>query len=192
MAFLRRDNDDWTRRVDGALVYLRHPEARDFQEWAELREESRAFLEPWEPTWPADELSRSAYRARLRRYADDIRDGRAYPFFMFKRDDDRLVGGVTLSRVHRGVAQMCSLGYWVGERHTRRGYAVDAVRTVLDFAFEELDLHRVEAACQPENTPSQAVLVRNGFIQEGLARDYLRINGAWRDHLLFARTRDEP
>ncbi|MDX2236077.1 MAG: GNAT family protein [Hyphomonadaceae bacterium] len=192
MAFLRRESDDWSRRVEGEGVYLRHPEMRDFAEWAAVREESRAFLEPWEPTWPADELTRGAFRYKVRRYSEDIRDGRAYPFFVFRTEDDRLVGGATLSRVQRGVALTCSLGYWVGVGHLRRGYATEAARALVRFAFEDLDLHRVEAACQPDNIASQRVLAKAGFEPEGRARDYLRINGAWRDHLLFARIRDEP
>jgi ribosomal-protein-alanine N-acetyltransferase len=80
---------------------------------------------------------------------------------------------------------MGSIGYWVGEPHVRRGHTVDAVRAVTRFCFERLRLHRVEAACIPTNVASQAVLRRAGFEHEGLARDYLMIDGTWRDHLLF-------
>ncbi|MBL8549208.1 MAG: GNAT family N-acetyltransferase [Hyphomonadaceae bacterium] len=192
MVFLRRDPaDDGERRIEGALVYLRHPDVKDFQEWAELRSRSRAFLTPWEPTWAEDELSKAAFRYRVRRYLQDIDDGRAYPYFMFSRADHRLVGGATLSQVRRGAAQAATLGYWIGAPHQNRGYTTDAVRTIVHYAFEDLNLHRVEAACQPENHASQAVLRKAGFEHEGRARAYLRINGAWRDHLLFGRTRPE-
>lgn len=192
MAFLRRDSDEWGRRIDAERVYLRHPEVRDFAEWAALRGESRAFLEPWEPTWPADELTRAAYRYKLRRYAEDIRDGRAYPFYVFTAEDDRLIGGATLSRVQRGVAQSCALGYWIGAPHQSKGYTTEAVRAIVSFCFDDIDLHRVEAACQPENAASRRVLEKAGFEMEGRARAYLRINGRWRDHVLFARVRDDP
>lgn len=183
MALMR--TDDGVRRLDGGGVYLRHPEARDYQDWAELREESRAFLTPWEPTWAEDELSRATYRYKLRRYTEDARDGRAYAFFIFRLRDDALVGGATLSRVQRGVALSCSLGYWAGAPHARRGYTSAAARTLCRFAFEDLGLHRVEAACQPDNDPSRRLLEKVGFTAEGLARKYLKINGEWRDHLLF-------
>jgi ribosomal-protein-alanine N-acetyltransferase len=184
MALMRKDNEG-ARRIDGEGVYLRAPELRDYQDWADLRDASRAYLTPWEPTWAQDETSRGSYRYKLRRYAEDARDDKAHALFVFRDSDDALVGGVTLSNIRRGVAQMASLGYWAGERHARRGYTTAAVRAVVRHAFENLDLHRVEAACQPDNNASRRVLEKAGFTQEGAARAYLQINGAWRDHLLF-------
>lgn len=191
MVFLRREGEDAESRLSGGGVMLRHPDVRDFSEWAELRNESRAFLTPWEPTWPDDELTKSAFRYRVRRYLQDIEDDRAYPFFIFRLSDERLVGGVTLSQVRRGAAMCATMGYWVGAPFQRRGYVSAAVRLAVKFAFEDLRLHRVEAACQPDNLASQGVLAKNGFEQEGRARAYLKINGAWRDHLLFARIRED-
>ena len=101
-------------------------------------------------------------------------------------DDDALVGGIGLSNVRRGVSETASLGYWVGEPYARQGYMSAALPLVLDFAFERLRLHRVEAACLPTNIPSRALLTRAGFHQEGHARQYLCIEGKWQDHLLFA------
>jgi [ribosomal protein S5]-alanine N-acetyltransferase len=184
MALMRRDHEG-SRRVDGEGVYLRAPEARDFQDWAEVRESSRAFLTPWEPTWASDELSRGSFKYRLRRYAEDARDDKAYALFVFRDEDDALLGGVTLSNVRRGVAQTASLGYWAGQMHAGKGYITAAVRAVLRYGWEDLDLHRVEAACQPDNMASRRVLEKTGFTLEGRAAAYLRINGAWRDHLLF-------
>jgi ribosomal-protein-alanine N-acetyltransferase len=172
-------------RLEGEAVRLRPHKASDFMEWATLREASRDFLQPWEPTWPTDDLTRGAYRRRLAAYAQDTERGVAYPFLVFRRDDGMLLGGITLSNIRRGVAQMGSIGYWIGQPFTRRGYTVDAVRTVTTFCFERLRLHRVEAACIPTNTASQGVLGKAGFEREGLARDYLKIDGVWRDHLLF-------
>lgn len=190
MAFLK--SDEFGQRLEGDGVFLRYPEPRDYSDWARLREDSRAFLVPWEPTWPDDELSRTAFRYKLRRYAEDVRDGRAYAFFIFREGDGALVGGATLSRVQRGVAMSCSLGYWIGERYARRGYMSAAVQALLRFAFEELSLNRVEAACQPDNGPSKALLEKVGFTREGFARAYLKINGAWRDHLLFGFVNGDP
>jgi [ribosomal protein S5]-alanine N-acetyltransferase len=184
MALMRKDNDG-LRRIDGEGVYLRAPELRDYQEWADVREASRNFLTPWEPTWAQDETSRGSYRYKLRRYTEDSRDDKAHALFVFREDDDALVGGVTLSNIRRGVAQTASLGYWAGQMHTGKGYISAAVRAVVRYAFEDLDLHRIEAACQPDNMASRRVLEKCSFTQEGIARAYLKINGAWRDHLLF-------
>ena len=173
--------------LEGQRVWLRPPRMSDHKVWSELRRASRDFLQPWEPTWPADDISRAAFRRRLSIYARDFDLAQGYAFFVFTRSDDQLVGGINLRDVRRGVAQMGALGYWIGAPHTRRGYCLDAVKTVCRFGFEQLGLHRLEAACIPENVASHGVLLKAGFSQEGLARAYLKIDGRWRDHLLFGR-----
>jgi ribosomal-protein-alanine N-acetyltransferase len=173
--------------IEGDDVFLRAPQMSDYSEWTTLREASRAFLTPWEPTWPSDDLSRGAFRRRLRRYAEDQRADTSYAFFLFRKSDDALVGGVTLANVRRGVAQAGSLGYWIGEPFARRGLMTGAVQALVPFSFGSLRLHRLEAACIPSNTASIRLLEKAGFVREGYARDYLCINGMWQDHLLFAR-----
>lgn len=172
-------------------VTARPPERGDWQEWSALRGESRRFLAPWEPTWPPDALSRGAFRRRLARYAADWRADQGYSFFLFRREDGRLVGGIGLSNVRRGVAESGSLGYWIGERFARQGYMTAGLDLVLRFAFERLRLHRVEAACLPHNAPSRRLLLKSGFREEGYAREYLCIDGRWQDHVLFALLHDE-
>lgn len=172
--------------LESRLLYLRQPAVADFTAWAQVRETSREHLTPWEPVWPNDDLTRPAFRRRLRRYAQEARDDIGYAFFIFRREDDQLAGGLTLSNIRRGVTLSCTIGYWMGQPFTGAGLMSEAVRAVFPFVFERLGLHRLEAACVPNNEPSKAVLARTGFQQEGLARRYLRINGVWRDHLLFA------
>ncbi len=172
-------------RIDGEGVHLRPPRAADYPEWRELRAASRGFLQPWEPTWPADDLSRMAFRRRLNAYARDREAGAAYAFFVIRSEDEALTGGITLSNVRRGVAQMGSVGYWCGRPYTRQGHTLEAVRALSDFAFRTLGLHRLEAACIPDNAASRSLLAKAGFAEEGFARAYLKINGAWRDHVLF-------
>lgn len=172
-------------RIEGEGVRLRPPKASDYPEWRELRAASRTFLQPWEPTWPADDLTRAAFRRRLAAYARDRELGTAYPFFVVRVADDALTGGITLSNVRRGVAQTGSIGYWCGQPFARQGQTLAAVRALSEFAFRTLGLHRLEAACIPENQPSRRLLAKAGFVEEGYARAYLKINGAWRDHVLF-------
>lgn len=178
--------------AEGKQVYLRPPTFADFTEWAELREASRAYLVPWEPVWPHDDLTRPAFRRRLRRYAQEMRDDTGYPFFIYRRGDDALLGGLTLGNVRRGVTQTCSVGYWMGQRFAGEGLMTDALAGIVPFVFQQLRLHRMEAACLPNNEPSKAVLARTGFQLEGRARRYLRINGVWHDHLLFALLDSDP
>ncbi len=163
----------------------------DFAEWALLRAQSRDFLRPWEPTWPRDDLSRSSFRRRIRHYQRDIRSDYAYPFFIFNKYDNTFIGGITLGNIRRGVAQSGTIGYWVGERHARKGYMSTALPLLMEYAFSTLELHRIEAACLPENAASIGLLKKCGFQQEGYARRYLRIDGAWRDHVLFALLADD-
>lgn len=177
-------------RVDGLI--LRAPQMSDYDAWAELRAASRAFLEPWEPLWPSDDLTRPAFRRRIRRYAEEIHTDSAYPMFVFRQKDEALMGGLTLGLVRRGVAQACTLGYWMGERHAGRGIMTAAVKIANRFAFQDLGLRRIEAACLPTNQASIRLLEKAGFIREGYARRYLCIAGAWQDHVLYARLKDDP
>jgi len=181
-----------TPSIVGAGVTLRMPLGGDFAEWAALREASRAFLVPWEPTWPIDDLTRSAFRRRLRRYAEDVRSDLAYAFLIFRSDDSAMVGGLTLANIRRGVAQAGSIGYWIGAPFARKGYMTAAMRALVPFCFGTLRLHRLEAACIPANTASVRLLEKTGFQREGYARSYLCINGVWQDHLLYARLKDDP
>ena len=178
-------------RLLGEQVWLRPPGRGDWQEWADLRGASRGFLAPWEPSWPSDALGRAAFRRRIARYAMDWRTDQGYSLFIYRRADDALVGGIGLSNVRRGVAETGSLGYWIGERYARWGYMSAGLGLVLTFAFERLQLHRVEAACLPHNGPSRGLLLKTGFREEGYAREYLCIDGRWQDHMLFGMLRDE-
>ena len=178
--------------INGGGVSLRAPHSGDYAEWASLREVSRAFLTPWEPTWPADDLTRGAFRRRLKRYAEDQRSDLAYAFLIFRTEDQAMVGGLTLANIRRGVAQAGSIGYWTGVPFARRGYMTAAVRALIPFCFGTLRLHRLEAACIPANAASVGLLEKTGFQREGYAREYLCINGVWQDHLLYARLKNDP
>jgi [ribosomal protein S5]-alanine N-acetyltransferase len=171
---------------------LRAPRLSDYEQWARLRDASRAFLAAWEPIWPADELSRDSFKRRIKRYAEEVRRDEAYPFFLIRENDQALLGGLTLGFLRRGVAQAATLGYWIGAPHAQQGYMGAAVRLALSFAFGHLGLQRVEAACLPHNEASIRLLDRVGFRQEGLARRYLCINGRWQDHLLYAILSTDP
>jgi len=189
LPFLRREFP----ALKGERVVLRVPVPGDFREWSTLRGESRAFLEPWEPRWTPEELDRNTWRHRIHRYRDDYALGVAIAFFIFERSSGKLAGGITLGNIRHGVSQSAHIGYWIGERYAGRGLMTEAVNVLVRFAFETLRLHRIEAACIPGNTRSIRVLEKAGFQREGLLRSYLRINGFWQDHYLYARiVDDEP
>jgi ribosomal-protein-alanine N-acetyltransferase len=186
MALFRFATDPPTRPlIKTRNLVLRAPLAGDYPAWAALRMESREFLTPWEPVWSEDDLTRTSFRLRVKRAAREITSDEAYSLFIFEARSEVLLGGLTLGLVRRGVAQACTLGYWMGQRHAGKGHMTEAVRGALNFAFSDLALHRVEAACLPHNEPSRRLLERVGFRREGEARGYLRINGVWADHLLY-------
>ena len=193
MAFLRQSPIvDPDQEIRGKRIFLRHPVMHDYGPWAELRAASRAHLTPWEPLWARDELTRSNFRRRLRQYHREIRDDLGYAYLVFREADSRLIGGLNLSNVRRGVAQAASVGYWMGASFAGQGLMTDAMRAAVPFAFDVLRLHRLEAACLPSNAASQRVLEKAGFTREGRARRYLKINGQWQDHDLFAILHDDP
>jgi ribosomal-protein-alanine N-acetyltransferase len=192
MAFLRAATPLESPIIPGDGIFLRTPSLADYSAWAALRAESRAFLTPWEPTWPADDLTRTAFRRRIRRYQAEIRDDHAYPFFIFRQADFLLLGGITLSNLTRGMTQTATIGYWMGERFANRGHMTRAVRAIVPFAFGALRLHRIEAACLPHNVASMRLLEKVGFRREGLARGLVCINGRWQDHIVFALLADDP
>lgn len=166
-------------------LLLEPPSMSHFEAWAFLREQSRAFLKPWEPTWPADDLTRNAFRRRVKRYQrSEPNNGIAY--MVMSKSTGALIGGITVSRMLRGVAQSCAIGYWVGEPHSRQGFMSEAVEGLLPEIFDELGFHRMEAACLPHNKASIRLLEKVGFQREGYAREYLKIDGVWQDHLLYA------
>lgn len=183
---------DPTPVLEGPHVVLRPPQARHYDDWYKLRRDSRDFLRPFEPRWTEADLSRAAWRLRLRRGREEARAGTDYAFFLFEKTGrtDHLVGGLTISNVRRRAAQFGTLGYWMGEQHAGRGLMTEAVGVLLPFFFETLGLHRLQAAFLPHNMASRRVLEKNGFREEGYAENYLQIDGRWADHVLFALTRE--
>lgn len=173
-------------RIETERLVLRAPRAKDHAAWVAAREGSREHLERWEPSWSEHEFTPRSFRRRLKWYREGAGSDTSYSFFIETKEGGALIGGVTLDAIRRGTTQRGVLGYWLVESATGSGYMTEAVRGLLRFAFEELKLHRIEAASIPENVASVRVLERTGFEREGYMRAYIRIDGAWQDHLLFA------
>ncbi|MDR3449206.1 MAG: GNAT family protein [Alphaproteobacteria bacterium] len=174
----------------GEKTILRAGDTVYWKQWRALRDQSRDFLVPWEPSWPDNALSYSFYCGLLRRQWRDWRNGKAYAFAIFLNNDAQppvLVGGITLGDIHYAAAQKGTIGYWMGQPYANRGLMREAVDVVCDFAFTRLRLQRVEASCLPHNEPSKALLRRAGFEEEGYAKAYLQINGKREDHILWGK-----
>ena len=178
-------------RIETERMSLRQPVMTDFRDWAHLRRTSADFLTPWEPTWADDHLSRKGFTNRVYWAQRSITGGTALPLFLVRREDDRLLGAITLDNVRRGPSQSGTLGYWIGESHARCGYMREAIPAIVHYAFDRLDLSRIEAACLPSNTASRGLLEKCGFKYEGVAQSYLQIEGRWRTHVLYAALRHD-
>jgi len=178
-------------KLETARLTLRPPTHSDFRPWAALRQDSQGFLSPWEPAWASDHLTRKSFTNRVYWAQRSVSGGTAAPLFMFRREDNVLVGAITLDNIRRGPAQSGTLGYWTGETFARHGYMREAIEAVVHYAFSQLDLSRIEAACLPENVASRGLLERTGFKYEGVAQSYLQINGRWRTHVLYAHLRSD-
>lgn len=178
-------------RIETERLTLRPPAHGDFRDWTSLRRESEGFLTRWEPTWAADHLSRKAFTNRVYWAQRSITNGSAMPLFLIRRDDNTLLGAITLDNIRRGPVQAGTLGYWIGAPFARRGYMREAILALVHHAFAQMDLSRIEAACLPENAASRGVLEKCGFKYEGVAQSYLQINGRWRNHVLYANLRND-
>jgi ribosomal-protein-alanine N-acetyltransferase len=178
-------------RIETERMTLRLPQHGDFRAWTTLRDQSAAFLTPWEPVWAADHLSRKAFTNRIYWANRSTSQGTALPLLLIRREDTALLGAITLDNIRRGPSQAGTLGYWIGQAHARQGYMREAILSVVHHAFTVMDLSRVEAACLPENAASRGVLEKCGFKYEGVAQSYLQIAGRWRNHVLYANLRGD-
>ena len=178
-------------RIETERLTLRLPAHSDWRAWAALREASAAHLTPWEPVWAHDHLTRKAFTNRVYWAMRAETQGAALPLLLIRRDDQALIGAVTLDNIRRGPVQAGTIGYWIGASFARKGFMREAVAALVHHAFTALDLSRIESACLPENAASRGVLEKCGFKYEGVAQSYLQINGRWRNHVLYANLRHD-
>ena len=177
-------------RLTEGRVGLRPITSRDAGRWAELRRDNAAWLGAWESTRPPESSGHSTgYRSLIRDLNRQARDGRALPFVITY--DAVMVGQLTVTAITWGSARWAQVGYWIDEGHAGRGITPMAVAMAVDHCLQTMRLHRIEIAIRPENTASLRVVEKLGFIRIGIAARYLHINGAWRDHVLFAVTSEE-
>ena len=176
-------------RIDTERLVLRPPMHSDFRPWSDLRRQSAAFLQPWEPSWSSDHLTRKGFVNRVYWANRSIAQGTAVPLFLLHRSERQVMGAITLDNIRRGPAQAATIGYWIGEAYARQGFMREALSAMVHYSFEVLDLSRIESACLPENAASRALLEKCGYKYEGVAQSYLQINGRWRNHVLYANLR---
>lgn len=179
-----------TAEAGGSRVVVRPLASADADAWQSARRRNAAWLVQWDATPPPGADPRpGSFRALVRKLRRQARNGTTYPFAV--EVDGRFVGQVTVNNIVRGSAQFASIGYWLDRDVAGRGVMPVAVALVIDHCFRAVRLHRIEVAIRPENTNSLRVVEKLGIREVGYAPKFLHIDGAWRDHRLFAITVEE-
>ena len=175
------------KELIGKKVILRKPKKENWREWAELRQKSKDFLQPWEPKWPSNFLTRESFNIFINTIEMLLKKKTSYNFFIFHKKKNNLMGGINLKNLKSEGYKSITIGYWMGEEYAGKGYMRDTLTIISDYCFIDLELNRIEAACLPKNLSSKNVLLNVGFKVEGYAEKYLNINGKLEDHLLLAK-----
>jgi ribosomal-protein-alanine N-acetyltransferase len=177
----------------GRRVELRPLRPDDFKHWSEVRNANVDWLTKWEPTRPAgtpDVINdKNAFASRCNARDRERHLGSGYGFGIFVNGS--FSGEINISSIQRGPFQNCYVGYWIDQRKAGNSYTPESLVLLLQFAFEELKLHRVQVAIIPRNVSSRRVVEKLELRNEGLAQKYLEIDGQWEDHMRFAITSEE-
>lgn len=180
----------WPAVLTSGEVTVRPLGQRDARDWRDARRRNSAWLRPWDATTPpGTQVSATSFRGLVRRLHRQARAGATYPFAIDV--EGRFAGQVTVNNIVRGSAQFASVGYWLDQRYAGRGVMPRAVALVIDHCFAVAGLHRIEVAIRPENSNSLRVVEKLGLREVGYAPRYLHIDGAWRDHRIYAITAEE-
>lgn len=172
-------------------VYLKYLDTSDAADLLQLRKRNRDFFQVFEPLRPDSHYTYEAQLNEIRKYKVDAENDQGYTMGILLCKSNRLIGRISLSGIVRGPFQNANLGYYLDKEFNGKGYVSEAVSLLLYMAFNKLNLHRIQAAVMPKNIGSIKILEKNKFRKEGLAMNYLNINGVWEDHEIYALTKEE-
>jgi [ribosomal protein S5]-alanine N-acetyltransferase len=178
-------------RLETSRLVLRPAHAAMIPALVACLRRNQAHLAPWEPMRDGGAGSLARVATLVERDRRLWRHDQQYALIVTARAGGAPIGRVSFSGVHRGGHQGAFVGYWIDAAEEGKGLASEALDAALGFAFYTAKLHRIQAAIMPHNVRSLALIRRIGFREEGLAKGYLNIDGAWRDHLLFAKLAEE-
>ncbi len=170
----------------GHDVFLELPQRKHSAQWVNIRAKNHGFLQPWEPLWDKNLLNKQGYLRILKKFQQHRKQWRNIIYFIIRKSDNQLIGGITMGNIRFGSAASVQIGYWMGEEFTRNGYMQESIALVTRYAFMELHFQRVEAFCMANNHASINLLKKCNFILEGEARSFLEINGHREDHQMFS------
>jgi ribosomal-protein-alanine N-acetyltransferase len=179
-------------RLEAPPTAIRPTALEDCEEQLRLRRSNRDHTGPWDPARDESFYTAAGQRLELELDQRAWAAGSAFAFAILATDErDRIIGRVALANVVRGPWQNATLGYWIDRAAVGRGHASRAVRLALEYGFDHIGLHRVQPAIIPRNIASKRVAERVGFRLEGRALRYLKINGVWEDHDIYALTAED-
>lgn len=147
---------------------------------------NKEFLDPWEPKKAPRFFTKNYQRASLMYDHQQALEGDSFRFWIIKKEDNSIIGAVSITNIIRGAFKSCFLGYKMDKNETGKGYVTEAIKKIIDVTFNDLQLHRLEAHVMPQNVSSLRVMEKLEFKKEGYGEKYLQINGKWEDHLHFA------
>lgn len=172
--------------ITGEKVHIRKLTIDDAKKMLSLQNENRDFFEKFAMDRSSDFYTIEGQLDRIKIYEVDRKRDCDYHFGIFNNGENSLVGTINLFQVLRGSLQSAFIGYFLDKKHNGKGFATEAVTLVLQYAFDDLQLHRVEAGVMPHNIGSIRVLEKSGFHKEGIAKSNVKINGKWEDHQVLA------
>ncbi|WP_442599740.1 GNAT family N-acetyltransferase [Neobacillus sp. D3-1R] len=177
--------------MEQVKIYIRYLVDSDAEELLKIRLENRNFFQTFEPIRLDSHFTYEEQLREIRKATSDIENDRGYTFGIFLYNTNKLIGRITLSGIVRGPFQNANLGYYLSQDQNGKGYVTEVVGLIVEKAFEELNLHRIQAAVMPKNIPSKRILEKNGFKREGYSQKYLNINGVWEDHEIYALIKED-
>lgn len=172
--------------IEGHSIYLRPLTVSDAHDSLRLQKDNRGFFEQFSMIREHSFYTLESQVEKIQRHEENRKNDEEYYFGLFQKENNKLIGTISLFQVLRGSLQSAFIGYFLDQHHNGKGYATEAVKVLVGYAFEELHLHRIEAGVMPRNLPSQRVLEKAGFHREGIARKNVNINGIWEDHQVLA------
>lgn len=178
-------------RLDTQRLVIRPIKENDCAEWLRVRKENYDYLKPWEPIWDMDHLTYIGFNRFVRDVQAGFQTGNYYGFVMYERSSSKLVGHIEVGNVLFWPKQSATIGYWVDNAKQGRGYMTETIGAVCRWAFDTLNLVKIEAGTLKHNHGSQRVLIKSGFHQEGISHHYGEIDGKFEDHILWGITKHE-
>jgi ribosomal-protein-alanine N-acetyltransferase len=172
--------------INSPRLVVRFPARTEAASICHFMHDNEAYFAAWEPLKSQDYFTEHYWLQKIQQNNADFYAGTSCCFTLYGRDDDAIIGMVNYSTIVRGCFHSCFLGFKIGEAYQGQGLMTEAIMASLDYMFHTLNLHRVSANYMPRNHASARVLEKCEFQKDGIAKDYLYINGQWEDHVLMS------